>query len=420
MRTRRNQSKNRLSAHRAAQTQAATGHERLVASTLAGMALIAASPASYSLSLGEVTIHSSLGQHLNASVPVQLAAGESLTSGCIQPARSSDELGRVPDATISVPEAARPGLYTLRITSAAPLYEPIYALSLQASCPGTAAIGRQYVLMLDLPGMTTAQAAMPSQPPVTQPERLPEALPASLASGDVLRTQVPRQQPLRPRRTLNAAGTPILPGTRYQVLAGDTLSSIAARVSGRKVNLWTLAGQIFAANPAAFIRNDINLIKLGSTIVIPAADTAAESVAAAVLPAPLPEPVPLPDPVLSTTAAPAPLEPEVIVATTEVAATPAVVVAPVSKIAAVANAARPSGPAPAALDAPAENEASPFAAAVAGIIFGLLVSGLLWFRNRRPAVARKRPAKQPAQRHGCRRGRAVQHCSYGCTDRSPH
>ena len=50
--------------------------------------------------------------------------------------------------------------------------------------------------------------------------------------------------------------TPILPGTRYQVVEGDTLSSIAARVSGRKVNLWTLAGQIFAANPAAFIRND--------------------------------------------------------------------------------------------------------------------------------------------------------------------
>ena len=83
----------------------------------------------------------------------------------------------------SLPEAARPGQYTLRISSAAALYEPIYALSLQASCPGTATITRQYVLMLDLPGMTTDEASVPAQPPVTQPQQLPAALPASLTTA---------------------------------------------------------------------------------------------------------------------------------------------------------------------------------------------------------------------------------------------
>jgi pilus assembly protein FimV len=403
MRTRRNQRKNKLPAHGAAHTQSASGHERLVASTLAGMALFAASPASYTLSLGEVTVHSSLGQHLDASVPVQLAAGESLAGGCIQSTGGSKELGRVPDASVITPEATRAGMYTLRISSTAPLYEPIYALGLQASCPGTAAIGRQYVLMLDLPGMSSGQTSLPSQPPLTRPERLPDVLPSSLRSGDALRTTVPRQQPLRTQRSLDAVDTPILSGTNYQVVAGDTVSSIAARVGGRKVKLWTLAGQIFAANPAAFIRNDINLIKLGSTITIPAADTAAEAIPtaaglAASIPEPVPVPAPLPEPVLAATVTTDPVESEVNAATTEVATTPAAEVAPVSKISPAAEVAtRPSGPAIAAADVPTETEASPMAAAAAGIVFGLLVSALLWFRNRLPAIARKRPAKQPAK-----------------------
>ena len=175
------------------------------------------------------------------------------------------------------PEAARAGQYTLRISSAAALYEPIYALSLQASCPGTAAITRQYVLMLDLPGMTPDQASAPAQPPVTQPEQLPAALPASLNSGDALRAPVPASAPVA--RTPDAWMRPArrfcrVPAIRW--LPATRLHRSRHASAARKVNLWTLAGQIFAANPAAFIRNDINLIKLGSTIVIPVADTTAE------------------------------------------------------------------------------------------------------------------------------------------------
>ncbi|MCP5139035.1 MAG: hypothetical protein H6979_04190 [Chromatiales bacterium] len=401
MRTRRNQSKKSTPpAHRAAHTQPATGHERLVASTLAGMALFAVSPAGHSLSLGEITIHSSLGQRLDASVPVQLAAGESLSGGCIQSGRGSNDLGRVPDASVSTPEAVRPGTYTLRISSTAALFEPVYALSLQAGCPGTAAITRQYVLMLDPPGMNAEPAPVPFQPPVAQTGRLPEALPASPVSGDALRTTVPRERPLRSRRSLDAANTPVLPGTRYQVVAGDTVSSIAARVSGRRVNLWTLAGQIFAANPDAFIRNDINLIKLGSTIDIPATNAPAEAMIPAALTASLPEPVPvpLPEPALLPAVAPVPVESAPTAATTEIAATPAAEPAPVSRISPIKETATgPSEPAIAAVDTPAGTEASPLAATAAGITFGLLISALLWFRNRLPAIALKRQARQPVQ-----------------------
>lgn len=410
MRTRRNQSRNRTKAHGVAQRQPATSHERLVASTLAGMALLAASPPGQALSLGEITIHSSLGQHLDASVPVQLAAGESLASGCIQSTQgSANDLGRVPNAAVLTPEATHPGRYTLRISSAAALYEPIYAMKLQASCPGTAAISRQYVLMLDLPGMASDQTSIPAQPPVTQTGQLPDALPASLSRGDVLRTAPSAERPPRGRRTLDSMGTPIQPGTRYQVVSGDTLSSIAARVSGRKVKLWTLAGQIFAANPAAFIRNDINLIKLGSTIMIPAADEAsAGSPGIAALPATQPVPTPVPVPESAPPVAALPVEPEAtaatVTATTEslptaelAAATPVEMAPAISASPRAEAAVSPSPAASAPVESRADNEASPLAATAAGIVFGLLVSALLWFRNRLPAMARKRPAQQPAK-----------------------
>ena len=70
MRTRRNTSKPRPHAHIGRHRQPASSRERLVASTLTGMALLATSPSGYALGLGELTVHSQLGQRLNISVPV--------------------------------------------------------------------------------------------------------------------------------------------------------------------------------------------------------------------------------------------------------------------------------------------------------------------------------------------------------------
>jgi Tfp pilus assembly protein FimV len=191
---------------------------------------------------------------------------------------------------------------------------------------------------------------------------------------------------------------PIQPGSRYQVVSGDTLSSIAVRVSGRRVTLRDLAAQIFAANPTAFIRGDINLIKLGSTIVIPAADTAS----AVAPPASLPLPAPVPEAVAIPPAAALPVEPEAAATASRPAADttvpPAAEAAPASPILpAVAPVADPSKPAAVPLDTAATTEASPLAATAAGMVFGLLVSALLWFRNRLPAITRKQAVQHPAK-----------------------
>ncbi|MBM4221787.1 MAG: hypothetical protein FJ170_07560 [Gammaproteobacteria bacterium] len=77
---------------------------------------------------------------------------------------------------------------------------------------------------------------------------------------------------------------------------------------------------------------------------------------------------------------------------------PVVAAAPVSPVLPAPEAVtRPSKPAVAATDTATDSETSPLAATAAGMVFGLLVSALLWFRNRQPAIKRRQPAKPAAE-----------------------
>lgn len=363
------------------------------APVLTGSILLGLAPAGHALTLGDISVRSTLGQRLDATVPVRLAPGESLDGTCVAPGQQGSDLRHVPGTSVTAPQAAREGVYELRVTSDAALYEPMYELELKVQCPGAPILVRQYVLMLDLPGAVAVSAAE-TPAPATAPA--PE-----LAAPTTLDTAA-RPPSVRPRPVASKPAGKIEAGSRYRVAEGDTLSAIAARVQGRDGTLQAMADAIQAANPEAFIRNDANLIKLGSEITIPAttstgpaagtppADAAGAASQASGAPAPtLPQVLesvpqitaPVAEPAVSAPAeAAAPVEP----AQPEPAATAA---APAAVRAAPA---RPATPAPAETDAAASDEPNPVVAAGAGIVFGLLVSGLLWFRGRLPA--RKRPA----------------------------
>lgn len=249
----------------------ATRRLTLRALALSGAIAAALDPAG-AVTLGDVTLESTLGQPLNARVPVLLQPGETLTGSCVTaPVATSPELGTLPRPVVSVPETAAAGSYDLRITTTQPLYEPMYELQLQVRCPGIALVVRQYVLMLDLPGTPPAMV-----PAANATVAVPAANPPATAS------EAGTAVPPRPRRTVPAPSTPIEQGTHYRVQAGDTLSTIAARVNGGQ-GLWATADAIFAANPAAFIGGNPDLIKLGSEITIPQG-----AVAAATAPPPAP------------------------------------------------------------------------------------------------------------------------------------
>jgi hypothetical protein len=222
------------------------------------------------LTLGELAVESALGQPLSARVPVEIGPGEVLGAACLNaPSAAGTELGALPDPTFSLPEATRPGLYDLRITTSRTLYEPMYELNLQVRCPGNAVIVRQYVLMLDLPGTSqlqqeqgrsdTTAAAATVAPQATVNDGTTAVVPAAAA---------------RPQRAARPA-TPLPAGTAYRVQPGDTLSTIAARIKDRGgASIWQTADRIFASNPDAFVRGNPDLIKLGAEIMLPGPLTA--------------------------------------------------------------------------------------------------------------------------------------------------
>lgn len=381
-------------------------HRSLTASMLAGSLLLVATQPAPAFTLGELNVQSRLGQRLAATVPVHLDAGETLRDGCVLPAfapsgAAGSGLAGVPGVAVSTPEADSQGNYDLQVSSPTALYEPMYALELRINCPGIPAVVRQFVLMLDLPGAVAA-AGTASPAAAVAPVRLPAS---SRATAEP--TEARSAAPAR----LSPTTTPIAAGSRYRVARGDTLSSIAARVHDRQASLWAFAGAIHAANPDAFIHDDANLIKLGSEIVIPAATAGATTPAApqAAQPAASQAAQLASQPAAATTGtapeeltAPPAEGPSTAGAATQ-SATPAVdiTVPPTTAAAprpapapATTPAAKPTaatgGQPVAAADAPDAAEPNPFLAAGAGIIFGLLVSVLLWLRNRLPA--RHRPA----------------------------
>ena len=283
------------------------------------MALLAVNPAQVgAVGLGEMNVSSYLDQPLNATVPIVLAAGESLPKNCVAPTRGKNTIGTPKNIRVSTPAATKAGTYSLRVTTTNALHEPMYEISLLIDCPGTPLLVRQYVLMLDMPGVQPSGIDT-SVPTANQGDSLmvPAAsLQTSAQSTDQTMISTTSQNAARSLRKSRAA---IPAGKAYRVRSGDTLSTIAARIEGRAPDTtWSVANLLFATNPQAFIRNNPDLIKLGSLINIPGAaeltglETGRVSVTSAAVAAPWPaqpetisEPLPVPAPIPTPVAAPA-------------------------------------------------------------------------------------------------------------------
>ncbi|MGI9341442.1 MAG: type IV pilus assembly protein FimV [Gammaproteobacteria bacterium] len=232
------------------------------------MMMLAFNPAQVgAMGLGDMRVKSRLGQPLEASVPLTLGAGESLPKNCLQPTFANNTLRSPQDLRVQAPAMSGPGRVEVRITTANPLREPMYELSLMVKCTGVSLLVRQYVLMLDLPGMPQATT---TQYPTTATTVATESAPRQSDGGPTTTVAEQRTQ-VDPARALPPRTDGIPAGSMYRVSSGDTLSTIARRVNGRLADTtWQVADRIYADNPAAFIRNDPNLIKLGSLIRVPA------------------------------------------------------------------------------------------------------------------------------------------------------
>lgn len=216
----------------------------------------AALPAA-ALELGDITVQSHLGQPLRASIAFTLAPNEQVSNRCVtlRPGASVSGLPGIGNTSVSVAN----GVIMLR--GAAALREPMVSAHIVVDCPYSANISREYMLFID-PATPTYEAAAVTQQVAadTTPVAVaPAAIVASVRKPPVVKD--------------------IGPSTSYQVRSGDSVSEIAQRIEDRSVGLWTAVDAIFAANPDAFINNDPNQLKAGSTLLIPSFDGSAAVVA---------------------------------------------------------------------------------------------------------------------------------------------
>ena len=249
---------------------------------------LAALPAT-ALELGDVTVQSTLGQPLRASIAYALGPNEQLHDFCVslRPALANRGLPEITQAQVSVAGGI------ISLTGRAPVREPLMAVRVNLACPYTPHLSREYMLFID-----------PAQPAA---ETVTHTAPVAAAEPQAVAQPAPRtatRPTARRMATPPAPSTPIERATRYRVQPGDTLSTIAARIENRPVGLWAAVDGIFAANPHAFIDDDPNKLMAGSWLAIPdfgsgvaprvsQADRAVVPVAA---PTPVAEPAPVVEP----------------------------------------------------------------------------------------------------------------------------
>jgi pilus assembly protein FimV len=246
-----------------------------------------ASPWAAALGLGEIKLKSTLNQPLNAEI--QLTQTKDLTDREILVGLASqadfDRVGVdkpffLGDLKFQV--VMDPGQGPLvRITSSKPVVEPYLNFIIQAQWPSGKLL-REYTVLVDLPvyGGEETQAVAPavSRPAVDTPKvqtQLTSESTRPRASRPV--AAAPRPKAPRPAPPEEAPIEAKPSGETYgPVVGNDTLWKIARsnRVSGASIQQTMLAIQ--KLNPDAFINGNINLLRKGETLRLPAGDAATE------------------------------------------------------------------------------------------------------------------------------------------------
>ncbi|MBD8871641.1 FimV/HubP family polar landmark protein [Rhodanobacter sp. DHB23] len=206
------------------------------------VALALGSGHALAMDLGQIQVKSALGQPLLAEIPVQQATPAELQQLNVQLA-SGDASGGIP-LHFAVVDGSN-GRKVIRITSETAVNDPFLDLLVEIHGSSGKSV-REFTILLDPPGSTPA-------PSPTQ----------------VARAAKPAAAP-RPASSVGIAAPAQAANGRWTVERGQTLSTVAHQTapSGVDVNQMLLA--LKQANPDAFYRDNINALKAGAVLRIPA------------------------------------------------------------------------------------------------------------------------------------------------------
>jgi pilus assembly protein FimV len=242
------------------------------------------------LSLGRIVVQSALGEPLRAEIDV--------------PDINAEEAASL-KATVALPETfqaagldyspALSGLQAtlqrradgrayLRLSSDRSVNDPFVDMLLEVSW-ASGRIVRDYTMLFDPPSLrqTASAAPTPAQVPtqaqvssVTPPRPVPSTLPLP-ATTQVIE---PRKGIAKTTARATAPETSDAGSERVTVKSGDTAGKIAAATKPVNVSLDQMLVALLRTNPTAFMNGNINRVRAGAVLSIPAAEQAEATPAA--------------------------------------------------------------------------------------------------------------------------------------------
>ncbi len=298
---------------------------RAITSGLVAAVLALTAPfGAHAAGLGRLTVLSPLGQPLNAEIEiVALRPGEEDTlSARVAPLEAFEAAGIEPSAVLNTVRFAierRDSRRVLRVTTLQPVNEPFVELLVELQSQHGRLV-REYTFLLDpaeykardalaaAPAPKPAAPAQPAAPPSLDPAKPaaemeakpmePAAPPPPLAAAPAPAVEPEKPAPAAEPEKPAAAAEPEKPApavevvkepakeepakeeptplladepSAYEVVKGDTLGKIAGDRLPPGITLNQMLVAIYRANPDAFIRDNVNLVRAGRILNIPSA-----------------------------------------------------------------------------------------------------------------------------------------------------
>jgi pilus assembly protein FimV len=246
----------------------------------------------HALALGRVVVQSALGEPLRAEIEVPDINSEEasslrvgLASADAFRAAGVDYGAALASVQISLQRRADGRAY-LRLSSSRPMTEPFVDLILEANW-SSGRIVRDYTLLFDPPNLRPAPQPVPVAPGVSAPAPSTAQAPRPLPPV----TPAPAVRPPQPAAPAASAPPPVASpapapapapaaasssgGGQVRVQAGDTAGRIAAANRPANVSLDQMLVAMLRSNPNAFIGGNVNRIKAGTVLDLPAQQEAA-------------------------------------------------------------------------------------------------------------------------------------------------
>ncbi len=250
-------------------------------SYLSAALLALASSSALALGLGDIRVLSKPGQPLLAEIPVVSADPselENLRVALASPVTFERvglqrPTGLVSELQFELTRNAQ-GRAVVRVTSQAPVETPSLSFLIEADW-GQGRLVREYSALVDAPSSALAVAEPEIVAPAGTLSNTIAREPAVAPAAEAPSTPPSAPAPARPR----AAPTPVAATPAdgsVTVQRGQTLSQIASAVArGNQVSRDRAMIALLRANPEAFIRGNVNLLKQGAVLRMPGSDALA-------------------------------------------------------------------------------------------------------------------------------------------------